>query len=521
MQIISQKLSKARYSKVAIASLFDPQKLPYTIIGFGIFVRLVQYLFNRSLWNDEAALALNIINRSYWELLQPLDYNQGAPIGFLWVEKLAVQIFGNNEYALRLFPFVSAIASLFLFYKLAKKCLQFYQATIIALTLFSTVHIWLQFATETKQYSSDVAIAVILSLILIDLDRQQLKLKQMFEFSIVGAVAIWFSHPAVFVLAGVGTSYLLIYLFQQKFLLSFKLLAIYSIWVLSFGLSYSISLRNIASNQSLFKSWAGRGTFPTSVWDFGWLSNAFVEFFHIPLGLPDIFIGIAIFAFVFGCVSLWFQNIITLLVLLAPIFVTFVAAYIQKYPFSGRLVIFLIPFFILLIGEGTSVIKRVSRDRFLAKFSNLILILLLVPPIGTATYLIFDPYTKQEIKPVLSYMKSHQQIGDTIYVYERTEYQFKYYANRYGYQEGDYILGIDDLDRQDGQGISEEEWRRYISDFDKLRGKPRVWILLSHLRRWEDEQERVLAYLDRIGKRMDACEKDSSFVYLYDFSQRE
>ncbi|AFY90443.1 hypothetical protein [Chroococcidiopsis thermalis] len=163
-------------------------------------------------------------------------------------------------------------------------------------------------------------------------------------------------------------------------------------------------------------------------------------------------------------------------------------------------------------------IRQIRDRRVFQKVSTLILILLLVPPIGTAAYLIFDPYTKQEIKPVLSYMSSHQQTGDTIYIYERAEYQFKYYANWYGYQEGDYILGIDDLDRQDGQGISEAEWQRYTSDFDKLRGKQRVWILLSHLRRWEDEQERVLAYLDGIGKRVDAFEKEGSFVYLYDLT---
>ena len=81
---------------------------------------LYPILHNRSLWADEAVLALNIVNRSYWELLQPLDYEQGAPVGFLLVEKLAIGVFGNNEYALRLFPLLSGIISLFLFYILAK-----------------------------------------------------------------------------------------------------------------------------------------------------------------------------------------------------------------------------------------------------------------------------------------------------------------------------------------------------------------------------------------------------------------
>jgi len=42
-------------------------------VGFGFVIRLVQYLSNRSLWGDEASIALNIINRSYQELLTPLS----------------------------------------------------------------------------------------------------------------------------------------------------------------------------------------------------------------------------------------------------------------------------------------------------------------------------------------------------------------------------------------------------------------------------------------------------------------
>lgn len=105
------KFAYNKFTKRIINYFFYPQRLPWTIIGFGILVRLAQYLYNRSLWNDEAALALNIVNRSYFELLQPLNYDQGAPIGFLLVEKLAVQLFGDNEYALRLFPLLSAIIS--------------------------------------------------------------------------------------------------------------------------------------------------------------------------------------------------------------------------------------------------------------------------------------------------------------------------------------------------------------------------------------------------------------------------
>ena len=116
--------------------LFNWPILPYLIIAFGVAMRFIQYLSNRSIWADEAVLALNIVNRSYLELMQPLDYDQGAPIGFLFLEKLAIQILGNNEYALRLFPFICGIGSLFLFYELGKKLIS-KSAIIISLLLFA------------------------------------------------------------------------------------------------------------------------------------------------------------------------------------------------------------------------------------------------------------------------------------------------------------------------------------------------------------------------------------------------
>jgi len=69
--------------------------MPWAFIGFGVFLRLSQYLSHRSLWLDEAKLALNIVRRPMGVLLlQPLDSAQGAPIGFLAIEKNGREFFG-------------------------------------------------------------------------------------------------------------------------------------------------------------------------------------------------------------------------------------------------------------------------------------------------------------------------------------------------------------------------------------------------------------------------------------------
>ncbi len=85
----------------------------------GVGIRLVQFLHCRSLWVDEASVSLNIINRSYLALLHPLGYHQQAPVGFLWVSRFLVNLFGPNEFSLRGYSLICGIASLPVFFLVA------------------------------------------------------------------------------------------------------------------------------------------------------------------------------------------------------------------------------------------------------------------------------------------------------------------------------------------------------------------------------------------------------------------
>jgi 4-amino-4-deoxy-L-arabinose transferase-like glycosyltransferase len=67
---------------------------------------------------DESSIALNVIDRSYSELLKPLAYSQQAPVGFLWAERFLYEVFGRHDITLRLFPFLLSVVSVFAFYQL-------------------------------------------------------------------------------------------------------------------------------------------------------------------------------------------------------------------------------------------------------------------------------------------------------------------------------------------------------------------------------------------------------------------
>jgi 4-amino-4-deoxy-L-arabinose transferase-like glycosyltransferase len=517
MQTTSGQSTKTLLSQ-RVFSVLSPQRLSLAIISFGALVRIVQYLSNRSLWADEAVLALNIVNRSYLELLQPLDYDQGAPLGFLWIEKLAVQLFGNNEYALRLFPLVSGILSLLLFYELTKRYLR-PQAIPVALVLFASLRHIVYYSSEVKQYSTDIAITLFCFLMASYLSQEKLSFKQTVVLSVLGAIAIWFSHPAIFVLAGVGICSWLIKFAKKERIRVINLLAIYSTWLLSFALFYFISLKTLSSNENLLTSWQNKSTFPSSILDLIWPLDSLGKFFYEPLGFTSPMDGLAIVAFIIGCFSFFHRKKAPWLILLSPLFATFFAAYLHKYPFGGRLVLFLTPFFIVPIAEGVDYLWFKSRSSAGKLVWMILLVLLIYTPLANASHLFVEPRLKSDIKPVITYIKENQQPGDILYIYQRGEYQFKYYAKKYGYQEGDYIIGVDDLDNYDGVGVSETEWQRYKSDLDKLRGHDRVWVLFSHA--WvKEENQMIKSYLDTIGKPIDVFQSRTpkSFVYLYDLN---
>jgi hypothetical protein len=487
-------------------------------VAFGLIVRLVQYLSNRSLWEDEANLALNLVNRSYTELLQPLDYNQAAPPGFLWIEKAAIQFFGNTEYALRLFPLIAGSVSLIAFYQLATRY-AVGVAVPIAIALFACLKYPLYYASEVKQYSSDVMVALLLALWLIPLRNQKLDRLQLLRLGLLGAGLIWLSHPAVFVLAGIETSYFLIAANKQRWAMLVNRLPLYLTWLLSFAGLYFLTIRSTLGNETLTDSWGTR--YPNSLVDVLWLLDAFGRFFYNPLGFLGITDGIAILSFVVGCVVYYRRNRVMLLVLMAPMLVTIAASYLEQYPFRERLVLFLTPFAILIIATGVACPLEQRRDRWRDRSKSALILgiflfsALVLPPAIRASHLLVRPTQVEEIRPVIAYVKSHQTPGDRLYVYRSGINQFLYYAPRFGYSPEDYVLGKNSMatgGRRNRQ-LSAAGVRQFKRELRQFRGDPRVWFLFC--RASAEEEQAFLSVMEPIGQPLDTFRQTDAVVNLY------
>lgn len=493
--------------------------ISWIIIIFGIIIRLIQYISNRSLWADESVLALNIVNRSYTELTQPLDYDQVAPIGFLWIEKLLVNLLGNNEFALRLFPLMAGILSLFIFAIVARRYLNNF-GRIIAILLFSTLSPIVYYSTEVKQYSTDILIGLFLCYLLAPYGREKLTRSQIITKSLLVAICLWFSHPAIFIFAAMVLVNLFDYIINKNTDQFKQKLLVYISGLVSFVVLYFGFLNRANDNQTLFDSWGD--AFPNHPFDIIWYFDAFGKFFYKPLGFEYYKIfgftinldAIAIALFVFGCFCYFHKNKIIFYTLLFPLLTTFAAAALHLYPFRNRVVLFLVPFFLIAIAQGIIWLLSKKLHRLIKIFLAGLIILAIAAPVVESSTIYIKPQQREEIKEVIEYIQQTEQPQDILYIYQRGIYQFLYYAEKYGYQPKDYILGVEDLDIYDGSKLSEAELQRYKNDLDKLRGNSRVWLLFSHVTR-NSEYIPIKAYLDTIGKEVDSFTAKGAFVHLY------
>jgi Dolichyl-phosphate-mannose-protein mannosyltransferase len=497
-----------------------PTKFEWLIIVVGALLRLTQYLSNRSLWLDEANLALNIVNRSFLQLLKPLDNNQGAPIGFLMLERSAVQLFGPGEYALRLFPFLCGLISLLLFHRLARQSVT-PRAVPIALGLFATSAPLIYYSSEVKQYSGDVLIAVLLSSAAIYYASHRLTPARVALFGLLGAAAIWFSHPAIFVLAGVGVSLVLFCRPEQRWERARKFSIAFLFWGLSLGACYALFLRHLSANQSLLSYWDF--SFPParlfSVAGVGWFAETFFTIFQSPVGLD--LAGIGAFAFLVGVLAMFSAPFSApfslqrqkLFILLAPLVVTLLAATLHKYPFSGRLLLFAVPALVLVIAEGAAYVRVKTRTTAPAIGACLIGVLFFYPVLFSSYHLI-RPSFREEIKPVLSYIQAHARPGDSLYIHPDAWPAFRYYAPRFHLTNVKIVQGA-------FYGSPGEGWRVYENDIDKLGGQGRVWLLFAPREPAAVTDKNLLLYFtDQRGSRLDSFEGLAADAYLYDLSRR-
>jgi len=318
----------------------------FGIIFGGIVARFSQYIHDRSLWFDEATLALKVTNHSLIEFFNPASMlsegymvkYQVAPLGFVMLVKWLVQLLGSQEYVLRFIPQAASIASLFLFFQVAKKYLKDHWAIVLSLCIFAFSEHLIYFSAEFKPYVVDVTVALALYLMFTHVAGRQLSGKQAWVWALSGAVAVWCSFPSVFILVGGGLALVINNVQQKRWGQLRLLLLIMSAWVLSYFVNYFQYLRPYMLLHSLDTFW--RGTYMPmhpfaehgiEWYGLKWFWHTSIKIFKNPVGL-----FIPVFGTILSIIGGWslFKNKRTaFLVLFLPICLTLGVSAMHKYPF--------------------------------------------------------------------------------------------------------------------------------------------------------------------------------------------
>ena len=497
-----------------LRAAFSWERLPASLILLtGIVFRLRQYLTGRSLWLDEAMLALNIVNRDFAGLLQPLDYDQGAPIGFLYVEKILNLMFGDHEFVLRLFPLVAGIISIVLFYLLLRRTASGIGLSI-GLALFAAGPELVYYSSEVKQYALDVAVIIGLLLLAFPILDGQAKKGDFIRLGLAGLVGMWFSHPALFVLASLEISLLGQALIRRERSQLGSALLTGIFWLANLGLLYSISLRGLSQNTFLLEYWQ-ENFMPIPPWSYWrWFGTVFEGIIQNQLGV-NISPWLVFIILTLGIVSLFNRNRIYSGALLLVLMFSLVASALRLYPLGGRLSLFLTPLLIIFISHADVTMERQLRPQH--QWSKLITLLvgvyLVYAPMAESLGNFVNPKYFEHIRPSMATLSERFQEGDALFVSYGAVPAFEFYADRYGLGNVDYLTK---------EAADYQEPERISSELRTLAGEARVWVLITHVYEKKDfnEKDFLLSSLDSLGEHQREFRSPGTSVYLnlYDLS---
>lgn len=440
------------------------------VILAGISVSIFMNCVGRSLWLDEAMLAYSFSKRSFWGLINGVfEWDQSAPVLYLYLVKLLTVIFGNTEFVLRSFSILAYIAVLFLSGYVARKLFSV-KYPILVSAFLANMNFILKYSNEFKQYLTE-CIWVLLVLVLYYLYKEKglAWWKMMLGFMIF----IWGANPACFFIGGV-----LLYEFFAGMLTKEKILVRNSILTgigvgLSFIVYYFCWLRGIALSGTMQSYWenASFPLIPTSIDDLKMAQAMLYEIFITFREARIFMVALVLVAFIIGIA---FAKNRYCMVILLGFFVTLFASYIHMFPIADRLWCFSFPIFTILAFYAIDQMAAGSRRAELV--AVFLMFTLMLTNNGILVYRHAENvYQKgEEANPCIAYLQENVEEGEKVYVYYQsipvTKYKIGYETERIGNVEKDNIIWASDtLDHEEAQ-----------PDIDKVLKEDKCYILASH-----------------------------------------
>jgi hypothetical protein len=478
------------------------------VLGLAALGQVRVWATGRAFWGDELAISINLREKAVTELADRLLYFQVAPVGWLATGKAMLVGFGEGERVLRLPSLVAGLVALGLVAVIADRAIGRW-AAVAAVGLVGVTPAILYYAGELKQYSVETAVGLGLVAVGGALTRRQAGAARWWVIA-AGAgfalVAVALSYSALVVLAGVAAGVVTHLALQRRWRNALmSVLVVAPAALLGAGLVLHRQSLPLHPTQDRFFPTG----FPASDGGVGavleWLPDMWTELTVYPLGWRSpwwtlLLVAAGLVAFAARGRWQWVAIFGGVLAAAAG------AAAAGGLPLAGRVSLYLVPVFVLLIVAGLAgvvqAIRRLAQRHRLPGWvwpaaATAVVVALAVaagPPIRDGLAEVRDPAVRDTGRAALSTVAELRRPGDVVVVYHFSHKLIRWYGP-----------GV-------GVGVAEVERFRLLPDGspdchperldEALAGARRVWYVYGTRLSSDplDYQDRVARELARRGR---------------------
>jgi hypothetical protein len=448
------------------------------VVAVGVVWRLGRYLLQFPIWGDEAFICLNLPDGRYLSLIQPLRFNQVAPLLFLWGELSVYRMLGGSELALRLLPLLTGLVSLGLFWRLAWQTLS-PRAAALAVSILAVSYYPVRHSCEVKPYAFDLCVALILLVLAVSWLREPHRPGGLLLLTCFAPIALALSYPAVLIAGAISLTFLAPVLRQPGWKIKGLYIAYNALVIFTFSLIWRLTGtgQHAAMDKVYWQNW-----FPPSepLALIRWVVQVHTgNLMAYPLGGRG---GASTGTFVLCLVGVWqlvrARQRSLLLLWMLPFGLTLIAAAAHKYPYGGsaRVAQHLAPAICLLAANGFTGLLQRTRWVVLACVPMALLGL-----VGLARD-VAKPYKSDDdqfVRQFVYQVAERASLADQIVVMDREDVgpTFEWYLRR----QGERICWNGQVHRQRLEGAC-DLWCLYFAPNQELFADPSM-ELVEHSKR--------------------------------------
>jgi hypothetical protein len=508
-----------------------------SVVLLGVGLRALVFAADKSFTLDEAFIALNAARHSWRGLLGQLDWNSAAPAAFLWSEKALYEL-KPVEHVLRAPSLLASVLALVLFVPLALRTLA-RDGALLAVSLFAAMPLAITYAALVKPYSLDLLFVIAVSLATLGALSRPTTARLVWLAGL-GAIAPAFSYGSIFAVAACATVIIVRAVKGHKS--SRGLAMVVCVWAVLLLTWYVWRGGTLSGIQSSFtneylNSLSAIRDAAGAAWIVLGISSHTAK-----LGQPVAAVAITVSAafFLVGAVTLARRRWEAAGVVLLPLIYGVIASVAQLYPLTPRTMLFMAPGLVLCIANGVWYAFARARGVVVPLVVAALVGVVLVSEASAATRALAPIRRDEGIKPMLQVLSARERPSDTTYVTYAAQYPLALYLdcdcagrsfNRLA-RRGDWRLapisgGIGQWSpalRSKSSNIVIGKFRGYglsgfYRDFAMLRGRGRVWILLSFAH--PSARRALIERLNNLGRPIASFGSgsgvDATTLYLYSF----